>query len=78
MSEFVKQSTNINSGVDKIDWLIDVKYSSSFTSKVELSFPPNATNIIFIEKPFLFRQNCFERKLKNRTEMVNTKLRIVQ
>ena len=50
MSEFVKQSTNINSGVDKIDWLIDVKYSSSFTSKVELSFPPNATNIIFIEK----------------------------
>ena len=36
MSEFVKQSTNINSGFDKVDWLVD--YSSSFTSKVELSF----------------------------------------
>ena len=36
MSEFVKQSTNINSGFDKVDWLVD--YPSSFTSKVELSF----------------------------------------
>ena len=78
MSEFVKQSTNINSGVDKVDWLIDVNYSSSFTSKVELPFPSNTTNIIFIGKPFLYRQNCFEQKLKNRTEMVGTKLRIVQ
>ena len=24
MSEFVKESTNINSGVDKVDWLVDV------------------------------------------------------
>ena len=55
MSEFVKQSTNINSGVDKVDWLVDVNYSSSFTSKVELSFPSNTTNIIFIGKTFLFR-----------------------
>ena len=62
MSEFVKQSTNINSGVDMI---VNVNYSSSFTSKVKLSFPSNATNIIFIGKPFLFRQICFERKLKN-------------
>ena len=38
MPEFVKQSTNTNSGVDKVDWLVDVNYSSSFTSKVELSF----------------------------------------
>ena len=47
MSEFVKQSTNINSGVDKVDWLVDVNYSSS---KIELPFPSNATNIIFIGK----------------------------
>ena len=78
MSECVKQSTNINSGVDNVDWLVDVKYSSSFPSKVGLSFPSNTTNIIFIGKSFLFRQNCFERKLKNRTEMVDTKLRTVQ
>ena len=65
MSEFVKQSTNINSGVDKVDWLVDVNYSSSFTSKVELPFPSNTTNITFIGKPFLFRHNCFEPKLKN-------------
>ena len=78
MSEFVKQSANINSGVDKVDWLVDVNYSSSFTSKVELSFPSNTTNIIFIGKPFLFRQSCFEPKLKNRTEMVGTKLRTVK
>ena len=57
MSEFVKQATNINSGVDKVDWLVDVNYSSSFTSKVELPFLPNGTNIISIEKAFLFRQN---------------------
>ena len=38
----------------------------------------NTTNIIFIGKPFSFRQNCFERKLKNRTEMVGTKLRTAQ
>ena len=47
MSEFAKQSTNINSGVDKVDWLVDVNYSSS---KIELPFPSNATNIIFIGK----------------------------
>ena len=56
MSEFVKQSTNINSGVDKVDWFVDINYSSSFTSKVELPFPSNTTNIIFIRKPFLFGQ----------------------
>ena len=78
MSEFVKQSANINSGVDKADWFVDVNYSNSFTSKVELSFRSNTANIIFIGKPFLFGQNCFERKLKNRTEMVSTKLRTVQ
>ena len=64
MSEFVKQSTNISSGVDKVDWLVEVNYSSSFTSKVELLLPSNTKNIIFIGKPFLFRQNCFGRKLK--------------
>ena len=53
MSEFVKQSTNIISGVDKVDWLVDFNYSSSFTSKFELSFPSNTTNIIFIRKPYL-------------------------
>ena len=47
MSEFVKQSKNINSGIDKVDWLVDVNYSSSFASKVELLFPSNTTNIIF-------------------------------
>ena len=78
MLEFVKQSTSIHSGIDKVDWLVDVNYSSSFTSKVELSFPPDTTNIIFIGKPFLFRQNCFERKLKKRTEIVGAKLRTVQ
>ena len=78
LSEFVKQSTNINFEDDKVDWFVDVNYSNSFTSKVELSFPPNATNIIFIGKPFLFKQNCFERKLKSRTEMVGTKLRTVR
>ena len=78
MSEFVKKSTNINSGVGKVDWLVDVKYSSSFTSKVELSFPSNTTNIIFIRKKFFFSQNCFEQNLKNRTKMVVTKLRTVQ
>ena len=49
MSEFVKQSTNINSRVDKVDWLVNVNYSSSFTSKVEFPFTPNATNIILSE-----------------------------
>ena len=62
MSEFVKQSKNINSGVDKVDWLVDVNYSSSFTSKIDLSFPPNLRNIIFIGKAFLFKQNYFKRK----------------
>ena len=62
MSELVKQSTNINSGVDKVDWLVDLNYSSSFTSKTDLSFPPNLRNIIFIGKAFLFKQNCFKRK----------------
>ena len=66
MSEFVKQSTDINSGVDKVDWLVDINYSSRFTSKVELSFPSNTTNITFIGKPFLLgKKNCFERNLKN-------------
>ena len=78
MSEFAKQSTKINSGVEKVDWLVDVNYSSSFTSMVELSFPPNATNIVFIGKPFLFRQNCLERKIRTRTELDGTKLRTVQ
>ena len=55
MSEFVKQSTNIISGVDKVDWLVDC--SSSFTSKFELSFPSNTTNIIFIRKPYLDKKN---------------------
>ena len=62
MLELVKQSTNINSGVDKVDWLVDVNYLSSFTSKIDLSFPPNLRNIIFIGKAFLFKQNCFKRK----------------
>ena len=41
MSEVVKQSTNVNSGVDKVDWLVDLNYSSSFisNSKVEWLFP---------------------------------------
>ena len=77
MSEFVKQSTTINSGVDKVDWLVDVNVNG-FTSKFELSFPSNTTNIIFIGKPFLFRQNCFELKLQNLTKIVDTKLRTVQ
>ena len=64
MSQLVKQSASINYGVDKADWLVDGNYSSSFTSKVELLFPSNTTNIIFIGKPFLFRQNCFERNSK--------------
>ena len=77
MSEFVKQSRNINSGVDKADWLIDINYSSSFNSKVELSFHSNTTNI-FTKKPFLFRQNCLQQKFKNQTEMVGTKFRTVK
>ena len=76
--EFIKQSTNISSGVDQVDWFVGVNYSNSFTNKVELSFSSNTTNISFIGKPFLFRQNCFERKLKNQTEMVGTKLGAVQ
>ena len=36
MSEFVKESSNIISGIDKTDWLVDVNYSSSFNSKAEL------------------------------------------
>ena len=75
MSEFVKQSTSISPGADKVDWLVDVNYSSSFSSKVKLSFPSNTTNIIFTRKPFSFRQNYFEQKLTNRTETVGTKLR---
>ena len=35
-------------------------------------------NFIFIGKPFLIRQNRFERKLKSWTEIVGTKLRTVQ
>ena len=76
MSEFVKQSTNINSGVEKVDWLVEVNISSSFTSKVELMLPSNTTNVTFIGKPF--KQNFFEQKLKKRTEMVGTKLITVQ
>ena len=78
MSELIKRSPEMNSGVDKVDWHIDVNHSSSFTSKVRLSFPPNATNIIFNGKLFLFKQNYFEPKLKNRAEMVGRKLRTVQ
>ena len=79
MSEFVKQSTNINSGADNVDWIVDVNYLSSFTSKVELPFPSHTKSIIFIGKHFLFRQNfLFERKLKHRIEMVGTKLRTGQ
>ena len=78
MSEFVKQSTNINSGADKADWIVDVNYLSSFTSKVELPFPSHTKRITIIGKHFLFRQNCFERKLKNRIEIVGTKLRTGQ
>ena len=77
MSELVKHSTNVNYRVHKVDW-VDVNSSSSFTNKVELSFPPDTTNIMVIGKPFLFRESCFERKLKNRTEMVGTKLRTGQ
>ena len=75
--EFVTKSTNINSEIGKVDWLVDVNYSSSFTSKIELSFAPNATSIIFVRKTFLFRQNYFEQNLKNRTELVDKKLRTV-
>ena len=56
MSEFVKQSTNINSGVDKVDWIADVSYSNRFTIKVKLSFTPNAQlsslskNLSYLEK----------------------------
>ena len=75
MSEFVKQSTSISSGVDKVDWF-DVSYSSSFSSKVELSSKYNKCHLY--RKDFLFRKNCFEQNLKNQTEMVGTKLRTVQ
>ena len=56
MSEFVKQSTNINSGVDKVDWIADVSYSNRTTIKVKLSFTPNAQlsslpkNLSYLEK----------------------------
>ena len=43
------QNYNLFRRHDKVDWLVDVNYSSSFTSKVELPFPPNATNIILSE-----------------------------
>ena len=33
MTEFVKQSTNINSGIDKVDLLVDVSYSSSLNQQ---------------------------------------------
>ena len=42
-----------------------------------MSLPPNATDVIFIGKPFSFRQNCFEQKLESRTGMVCTKFRTV-
>ena len=77
MSEFVKPSANINSGVDKVDWTCWTQLFQQFYSKVELSFSPNATNIIFNRKPFLFRQNGFERKRQNETELVGIKLRTV-
>ena len=38
MSEFVAQSTNINSGVDNSDCHVEVNHSSSFTSKVNCGF----------------------------------------
>ena len=71
MSEIVKQSTNITSGVDKVGLL---------TSTIQAVLPArlNCGFLILIRKPFLFRQNCFERKLKNRTEMVGTELRTAQ
>lgn len=72
MSQFVPQFANINFGVY---WY---QYSNSFTTKTKLLFPPNAGNIPFNGKAFLFRQNCFEQKLKNRNEMVGTKLKTVQ
>ena len=43
------QNYNLFRRHDKVDWLVDVNYSSNFTSKIELSFPPNATNIILSE-----------------------------
>ena len=62
----------------KLTGLVDHNYSSSLTRKAELSFPPNATNIFFNKRPFLFRQNGFELKRKNQTELVGIKLRTVQ
>ena len=38
MSNSVKQTTNIDPGDNKIDWLVDVNNSSSFTSKVDCRF----------------------------------------
>ena len=38
MSNSVKQTTNIDPGDNKIDWLVDVNNSGSFTSKVDCRF----------------------------------------
>ena len=38
MSNSVKQTTNIDPGDNKIDWLVGVNNSSSFTSKVDCRF----------------------------------------
>ena len=52
--------------------------SANDNCQQQLSFPPNATNIIFIRKPFLFRQNCFKQKLTNQTQIEGTILRTEQ
>ena len=69
MSEFVKQSTNISSGVEKVAWVVGLLTGLSTIQAVlpeRLNYRfLHATNIIFIGKSFLFRQNCFEQKLKN-------------
>ena len=36
MSKFVKQAANINCEVVNVDWPVDINYSGSFTSKVQL------------------------------------------
>ena len=80
MSGFFKQFTNINSEVYKVDWLVYLNYLSSFTTaRLKCCFLQVQQISSLPENPsFLFRQNCFERKFKNRTEMVGTKHRTVQ
>ena len=80
MSGFFKQFTNINSEVYRVDWLVYLNYLSSFTTaRLKCCFLQVQQISSLPENPsFLFRQNCFERKFKNRTEMVGTKHRTVQ